>query len=60
MPQTLDSVVEVLKILDKSFPDVEQVIEVPKIFPHTVPQRSSLLEPQMVEQLVEVPHRQTL
>ena len=45
---------KVLKILDKLVPDVEQVIEVPKITQHTVPQRSSLLEPQMAEQLVEV------
>ena len=45
VPQTVDSVGEVLKILDKLVPDVEQVIEVP----------SSLLEPQMAEQLVEVP-----
>ena len=49
-----DSVGEVLKILDKLVPDVEQVIEVPKIIQHTVPQRSSLLEPQMAEQLAEV------
>ena len=27
----VDSVVDMLKILDKSLPDVEQVIEVPKI-----------------------------
>ena len=50
-PQTVDSVVEVLKILDKSLPDVEQVIEVPKILQHTVLQRSSLQEPQLAEQL---------
>ena len=55
VPQTVDSVVEVLKILDNSLPDVEQVIEVPKILQHTVPHCSSLLEPQMAEQLVEVP-----
>ena len=54
-PQTVDSVVEVLKILDKSLPDVEQVIEVPKILQHTVSQRSSLQEPQLAEQLVDVP-----
>ena len=54
-PQTVDSVVEVLKILDKSLPDVEKVIEVPKILQHTVLQRSSLQEPQMVDQLVTVP-----
>ena len=57
-PQTVDSVVEVLKILDKSLPDVEQVIEVPKILQHTVLQRSSLQEPQMVDQLVTVPTNQ--
>ena len=55
VPQPVDSVVEVLKILDKSLPDVEQVIEVPKILQHTVLQRSSLQEPQLAEQLVEVP-----
>ena len=55
VPQPVDSVVEMLKILDKSLPDVEQVIEVPKILQHTVLQRSSLQEPQMVDQLVTVP-----
>ena len=55
VPQTVDSVGEVLKILDKLVPDVEQVIEVPKILQHTVSSRSSLLEPQMAEQLVAVP-----
>ena len=44
-----------LKTLDKLVPDVEQVIEVPKIILHTIPQRSSLLKPQMAEQLVDVP-----
>ena len=51
VPQLVDSVVEVLKIFDNSLPDVEQVIEVPKIILHTVAQRSSL----MAEQLVQVP-----
>ena len=55
VPQMVDSVAEVLKIFDTSLPDVEQVIEVPTIILHTVPLRSSLLEPQMAEQLVEVP-----
>ena len=54
VPQVVDSVVEVLKILDNSLPDVEQVTEVPKISLHKVPQLSSLLEPQVVEQLVDV------
>ena len=44
-----------MKILDKSLPDVEQVIEVPKILQHTVLQRSSHQEPQLAEQLVDVP-----
>ena len=44
VPQPVDSVVAVLKILDKSLHDVEQVIEVPKILQHTVLQRSSLQE----------------
>ena len=54
-PQLVDLVVEVRKILDNLLPDVEQVIKVPKILPHTVPQRSSLQEPQTAEQLVAVP-----
>ena len=33
VPQTVDSVGEVLKILDKVVPDVEQVIDVPMIYP---------------------------
>ena len=36
-------------------PDVEQVIEVPKIILDQVSQRSSLHDPQRAEQLVEVP-----
>ena len=58
VPQTVDSVGEVLKILDKLVPDVEQVIDVPMIYPEDFQMRrfrSSLLEPQMAEQLVEVP-----
>ena len=36
------------------WPDVEQVIEVPENILHLLPQRSPFLEPQVVEQLVEV------
>ena len=36
-------------------PDPEQVIELPKILPVDVPLRTSVREPQLVEQLVEVP-----
>ena len=46
---------KVLKILDNSLPDVEQVIEVPKIILHQVPQRAVPREPQLAEQLVDVP-----
>ena len=35
--------------------DSEQVIEVPKIFPEDVPMRAVLRDPQLAEQLVEVP-----
>ena len=51
----VEQLVEVLKILDNSLPDVEQVIEVPKIFSDVIPSRSSVSEPQLAEQLVEVP-----
>ena len=57
VPQTVDSVGEVLKILDKLVPDVEQVIDMPMIYPEDFRVRtfrSSLLEPQTAEQLVEV------
>ena len=57
-PQLVDSAGEVLKILDKLVPDVEQVIDVPMIFPEDYrirTFRSSLQEPQMAEQLEAVP-----
>ena len=44
-----------LKFLDISLPDVEQVVEVPNIFSEVIPSRSSVSEPQLAEQLVEVP-----
>ena len=58
VPQTVDSVGEVLKILDNLVPDVEQVIDVPMIFAEDFQIRtfrSSLLEPQTAELLVELP-----
>ena len=55
VPLMVEQLVEVLKILDNSLPDVEQVIEVPKIFSDVIPSRSSVSEPQLAEQLVEVP-----
>ena len=58
VPQTVDSVEEVLKILNELVPDVEQVIDVPKI---SLSSRLSyrrcvdwLRTPQTAEQLVEV------
>ena len=55
VPLVVEQPVEVLKILDNLLPDVEQVIEVPKIILHQVPHCAVPLEPQLVEQLVEVP-----
>ena len=62
--QTVDSVVEVLHFFLQRWPagaeqvldcEAERVIDVPKIILHSAPQRSSLPEPQMAEQLVAVP-----
>ena len=55
-PHMVDVMVEVLTCIDKPS-SVEQVIAVPTIvdFHHRVPLRTVLREPQMVEQLVDVP-----
>ena len=53
VPQTVDFVEDALRILDR--PIAEQVIEVPKISCSPCPSRSLLPEPQVAEQLVEVP-----
>ena len=53
VPQTVDQLVDVLKLFDNSVP--EQVIDVPKISQDAIPQRTVLFEPQLAEQLVEVP-----
>ena len=55
VPLMVEQPVQVLKFLDISFPDVEQLVEVPKIFSDVIPSRSSVSEPQLAEQLVEVP-----
>ena len=48
--------VEVLKITYKLVPDVEQVLELPHIaLEDGIPRRAVLLEPQVVEPLVDVP-----
>ena len=53
VPQTVDKLHDVLKLFDNSVP--EQVIDVPKISQDAIPQRTVLCEPQLAEQLVEVP-----
>ena len=53
VPQMVDQLVDVLKLFDNSVP--EQVIDVPKISQDAIPQRTVLCEPQLAEQLVEVP-----
>ena len=52
MAEQLPNLVQFFDILR---PDPVQVIEVPKILPHDVPSRHLSREPQLVEQLVEVP-----
>ena len=54
VPQMVEHVVDVLKIFDRGPP--EQVIEVPKVsLQDVVPLRAALREPQLAEQLVDVP-----
>ena len=51
--QMVDQPVDILQIIDFALP--EQVIDVPKISLDSAPQRTMLPEPQLAEQLVEVP-----
>ena len=53
VPQVADFVLDVFRALDNSI--AEQVIEVPKFSCSSCPSRSPCLEPQMAEQLVDVP-----
>ena len=56
VPQMVEHVVDVLKIIDRGPP--EQVIEVPKVsLQDVVPLRAALCEPHLAEQLVDVPTR---
>ena len=55
VPQTLEQLPDVLQFFGTLMTDSEQVIEVPKIFPEDVPLRAVLRDPQLAEQLVEVP-----
>ena len=52
VPQIVDQLVDVLKLFDTAIP--EQVIAVPKIPLDSIPHRA-VFEPQLAEQLVEVP-----
>ena len=54
-PQMVEQLPDILHFLRALSPDPEQAIEVPKILPVDVPLRTSVREPQLVEQLVEVP-----
>ena len=54
-PQMVEQLPGILHFLRALSPDPEQAIEVPKILPVDVPLRTSVREPQLVEQLVEVP-----
>ena len=47
--------VDVLQLFDALMPVAEQVIDVPKIFIERIPPRTSVREPQLADQLVEVP-----
>ena len=55
VPQTVEQLPDILRFLDTLMPDPEQVIEVPKISPEDVSMHTVVREPQLVEQLVEVP-----
>ena len=55
VPQTLEQLPDVLQFFGTLMTDSEQVIEVPKILPEDVPMRAVLRDPQLAEQLVEVP-----
>ena len=55
VPLLVEQLVDVLQLLDALLPVAEQVIDVPKMFIERIPPRTSVREPQLAEQLVEVP-----
>ena len=55
VPQMVEQLPETVQFFASLSPVPEQVIEVPKSLPHDVPMRRFCREPQLVEQLVEVP-----
>ena len=50
-----EQLVDVLRCFDSLFLIAEQVVVVPQIFVHDMPPRTSVREPQLAQQLVEVP-----
>ena len=59
VPQTVELLPDVLRFFDRLTTVPEQVIEVPKILLEDVPLRAVLRDPQLAEQLVEVPTIET-
>ena len=55
VPLMAEQLVDVLQLFDVLSPVAEQLIDVPKIFIERIPPRTSVREPQLAEQLVEVP-----
>ena len=55
VPQMVKQLPDILHFFASLSPDPEQVIEVPKILPVDVPKRTAVRDPQLAEQLVEVP-----
>ena len=54
-PHMVAQLPDVLRFFRALSPDPEQVVEVPAILPEDVSLRTAVREPQLVEQLVEVP-----
>ena len=55
VPLMVEQLVDVLRFVDALVPVAEQVIEVPKIILENIPVPTLVREPQLAEQLVEVP-----
>ena len=55
VPQTLEQLPDIRRFFNTLMPDPEQVIEEPKILPEDVSMRRVVREPQLAEQLVDVP-----
>ena len=55
VPQMVEQLPDIMHFFDTLTPDLEQIIEVPKILPDDVPMRTAVCDTQLEEQLVEVP-----